>query len=339
MPTIYDVAERAGVSPSTVSRVFTNARRISEETRARVLAAAQELGYEPSVLGSALTTKKTLMIGLVISDIQNPYAATLARGVQDRLSQEGYVSIICSTDGEPEKEMRMMREILRRGVDGLIITPSQYGFSTEVNDYIRRLLERQTPIVFIGNRLDDPNVDFVTSRAQDGAMQATCYLADLGHRRIAFIGGYYTRGVAVGRWLGYQEAMVARRLPLRPEYMVEAEVSTAGGQEAMTRLLALDEPPTAVLTVNDLMAIGALAACRERGVQVPEDISIIGFDNIPLSALTTPPLTTVEQPAYELGLRAAELVLRRCERPDASPRHILLKSTLVVRGTTASPKY
>jgi LacI family transcriptional regulator len=338
MATIYDVAQRAGVSSSTVSRVFNNIATISQATRERVLAAAQELDYQPNILSSALTTKQTYMVGLVISDIRNPYSAALARGVQDALSREGYVCIICNTDAESDREVHVLREIRRRGVDGFIITPPFLGRNPEADRTIRQLLAHRVPIAFVGNRLDDPTVDYVTSRAQDGAVQAVNHLAGLEHRAIGFIGGRYSQGVAVGRWLGYQEAMIANHLPIRPELMLESDTTPGGGQQAMARLLDLPDPPTAVLTVNDLVAIGAMAACHQRDIAIPGQVSVVGFDNIPMAELTIPALTTVAQPAYEMGARAAELLLRRCQQPDLPPQQVLLRSSLVVRQSTAPPQ-
>lgn len=338
MSTIYDVAERAGVSPATVSRVFSQAGRVRDTTRDRVLTAAGELDYQPNRVGSAVATQRTLMIGLVTSDIQNPYAATVARGVQDVTADEGYVSIICSTDGDPDKELQLIQEIYRRGVDGFVITPAHHGGSPELDAFIQKLLLEKMPLVFIGNQQERPGISFVTSRAQDGAIQAVNHLASLGHERIAFIGGHYSDGVAVGRWLGYQEAMIANQLSICPELMVETELSEAGGERAMAQLLALDEQVTAVLTVNDLVAIGAMNACAKQSISIPEDISIVGFDDIPLAQLTTPALTTVTQPAYDLGYKAAAMLLQMCQNPDMAPQHMLLHSSLVIRGTTAPPK-
>lgn len=338
MSTIYDVAERAGVSPATVSRVFSQSGRVRTTTRDRVMAAAGELDYQSNRVGSGLATRRTLMIGLVTSDIQNPYAATMARGVQDMAADEGYVSIICSTDGDPDKELQLIREIYQRGVDGFVITPSQQGSSAQLDAFIQKLLSEKMPLVFIGNQQEQPGISFVTSRAQDGAIQAVNHLASLGHERIAFIGGHYSQGVAVGRWLGYQEAMIANQLPIFPELMIETELSEAGGEKAMSHLLALDEPVTAVLTVNDLVAIGAMNRCTHHHIAIPEEISIIGFDDIPLAQLTTPPLTTVAQPAYDLGYKAAAMLLQMCQNPDMAPQHMLLHSSLVIRGTTAPAK-
>lgn len=336
MATIYDVAARAGVSASTVSRVFKNSPRISAETRERVLREAAALQFQPSPRASA-TAGQSPLIGLVIPDILNPYAASLARGMQDSATSQGAIPIICSSGISVAQELHLLREITRRGIDGLIITPPQYQISAETNQFIEELLAQRLPIVFIGNRLDSPAVDFVTSRAQDGAIQAVNHLVGLGHRKIAFIGGHYTQGIAVGRWLGYQEAIIASRLPLRPEYMLEADLSQEGGRAAMAALLALPDPPTAVFTVNDVTAIGALLLCQERGVGVPEQLSIIGFDDIPLAAMVIPPLTTVAQPAYEIGFRAAELLLERSRQPDAPPQQVSFPCRLMARGTTAPP--
>jgi LacI family transcriptional regulator len=337
MATIYDVAKKAGVSASTVSRVFNKSARISTATQEKVRLAAAELNYQPNVQASALTTKRTLLVGLVIPDIQNPFSATLARGVQDYVTEQGYLSIICSTDGDPEKEIKLMREIHRRGVDGFIITPPHTRQSQQENEFIEQLLKKGMPIVFIGNRLDNPTVDFVTSRAQDGAMKAVLHLAQLGHQRIGFIGGHYTQGVAVGRWLGYQEAIITSNLTIRPEYMLESDLSQDGGETAMGQLLALPNRPTAVLCVNDLMAVGAMRACQQHGIDVPTDMSIIGFDDIPLARLTRPPLTTVAQPAYDLGCKSAELLLNRTQNSKLLPQQVTLQSELIIRDSTAPP--
>jgi DNA-binding LacI/PurR family transcriptional regulator len=335
MATIYDVAKRAGVAPSTVSRVFNKTASISGDTAARVLKAAAELQYDPNPLASALASSRTLMVGLVISDIQNPFSATLARGVQDSLERERYITVIVNTDGDPDKELEVLREVYRRGVDGFIIAPPQRNNASEHDSYVLGLARKGLPIITVGNWLKDPKVDYVTSRAQDGAVAAVDHLVELGHTAIAFIGGYYTKGVAVGRWLGYQEAMIKHGLPLENNWMVEADVSIRGGEEGMARLLALPARPTAVLAVNDLVAVGAISTCRIQGLGVPSDVSIVGFDDIPFAAVAVPPLTTVAQPAYELGCRAADLLLRRMRDGEAPTQQAILECHLVIRQTTA----
>lgn len=337
MASIYDVAQLAGVSPSTVSRSFRNPARISEAVRARVLAAADELDYTPKRVENALATKRTLVIGLIIADLQNPFSITLMAGMQERLSRDRHVGIVACTKDDPAQEVRVLRELCQRGVDGFIVTPPQLQANAPSNDYIRELLQADVPMVFVGNRLNDPNVHSVTSRAQDGAVQAVNYLVSLGHQDIGFIGGHYTQGIAVGRWLGYQEALLTNRLTIRPEYMVESELSRASGEAAMERLLDLPHPPTAVLAANDLMAIGAINACHKRNIHIPSQLSVIGFDNIDLAELVTPRLTTVAQPSYEMGWKAADLLLQISREPGLPPQQVLLHTSLILRESTLPP--
>ena len=333
--TIYDVSALAGVSTSTVSRTFSRPEMISEATRDKVFAAAKQLGYRPNTLAGSLTTKRTLLIGLLTTDIQNPFVASLARGVQDGIALKRYLSIICSTDGDGVRELELLEEMLARGVDGFILTPPFDGPDPEVVTLLKTLPERGVPVVFIGHQNEGSSHDFATSGAKKGEVDAVNHLISLGHNRIGFIGGAYTRGIGVGRWRGYREALRAHGLPLAPELELETDTTGEGGFAAMKALLSLGEPPSAVVTVNDLVAIGALDACREQGLAVPSQLSIVGFDDIPLAALTTPPLTTVAQPAYDLGRTAAKLVLNRIDTPDSAPQQVTLGCRLVVRGSTA----
>ncbi|CAN5847778.1 LacI family DNA-binding transcriptional regulator [soil metagenome] len=333
--TIYDVSELAGVSASTVSRTFSRPEMISDATREKVFAAAKQLGYRPNTLAGSLTTKRTLLIGLLTTDIQNPFVASLARGVQDGIALKRYLSIICSTDGDAVRELDLLEEMLARGVDGFILTPPFDGPDPSVGALLRDLPARGVPVVFIGHQNEDSSSDFATSGAKNGEVEAVNHLISLGHSRIGFIGGYYTRGIGVGRWRGYREALQVHGLAPIPELELETDTTSESGSIAMNTLLNLSEPPTAVVTVNDLVAIGALDACREQGIEVPNQMSIIGFDDILIASLVTPPLTTVAQPAYELGRTAAKLILNRLHTPDLPAQQIVLGCKLIVRGTTA----
>ena len=308
---------------------------ISEATRDKVFAAAKKLGYRPSTLAGSLTTKRTLLIGLLTTDIQNPFVASLARGVQDGIATKRYLSIICSTDGDAVRELELLEEMLARGVDGFILTPPFDGPDSSVVALLKGLPERGVPVVFIGHQREGSRSDFATSGAKSGELEAMSHLIALGHTRIGFIGGAYTRGIGVGRWRGYREALQLHALSHYPELERETDTTSQGGFAAMKELLELNEPPSAVVAVNDLVAIGAMDACRERGVGVPNQMSIVGFDDIPVAALTTPPLTTVAQPAYELGRTAATLILNRLATPDVLPQQITLGCKFIVRGTTA----
>lgn len=332
---VYDVAVLAGVDISTVSRAFSRPDLISEATREKVFAAARSLNYRPNALAGALTTKRTLLMGLVTEDIQNPYVAALARGVQDRMMAERYLSIICSTDADPVREIEILQEMVFRGVDGFIITPSQGFLDPFVKTFLRALPAQGVPVVFVGKLDDAPECDFVTANAEAGAVTAIDYLVALGHQRIAFIGGYFSKGIAVGRWRGYCEALARAGIPLDAKLVAETETSREGGFEAMARLLAVKDRPTAVFTINDLAAIGAMEACRTAGLDVPADISLIGFDDIPVASLTVPALTTVAQPAYALGRVAADLLLERVDNRALPPQQRNLSCQLIVRSSTA----
>ena len=336
--TIYNVSALAGVSTSTVSRTFSRPEMISKATRDKVFAAAKQLGYRPNTLAGSLTTKRTLLIGLLTTDIQNPFVASLARGVQDGIATKRYLSIICSADGDAVRELELLEEMLARGVDGFILTPPFDGPDPSVVALLKMLPERSVPVVFIGHQHEGSSSDFATSGAKSGELEAMNHLIALGHTRIGFIGGTYTRGVGVGRWRGYREALQLHALPHSPELECETDTTSKGGFTAMKYLLDLNKPPSAVVTVNDLVAIGAMDACRERGVGMPSQMSIVGFDDIPVAALTTPPLTTVAQPAYELGRTAADLILNRLAAPDIPPQQITLGCKFIVRGTTARHK-
>lgn len=336
--TIYDVSALAGVSTSTVSRTFSRPEMISEATRNKVLTAAKKLGYRPNTLAGALTTKRTLLIGLLTSDIQNPFVASLARGVQDGIAAKRYLSIICSTDGDAVRELDLLEEMLARGIDGFILTPPFDGPDPSVVALLKTLPKRNVPVVFIGHQSKDSSNDFATSGAESGALEAVNHLIALGHTRIGFIGGSYTRGIGLGRWRGYREALHLHALPPHHELERETNATSKGGFAAMEELLNLSKPPSAVVAINDLVAIGAMDACKEREIAVPSQMSIIGFDDIPVASLTTPPLTTVAQPAYELGHTAANLILNRIATPHIAPQRITLGCRFIMRGTTARYK-
>ena len=341
MSTIYDVAERAGVSASTVSRVFGNSNRISGATQDRVRQAAQELAYEPANrangASAGATRKGTGLVGVVLPDVQSPYWGVMARGVLDGLARRGVHGIVCNSDREPQRERALSEELRERGVDGIIISPLQMRVPQRENPAASALLEHNVPTVFIGNLTNNADLDYVTSDPQSGIILGIDHLVELGHERIALIGGKHTQGIAVGRWLGYQEALVNNGLPIRADYMVETDLLIAGGEAAMRQLWQLPTPPTAVVAVNDLSALGAVRFCRTQGLNVPGQMSVIGFNNVPWTELVTPALTTVAQPAYEVGASAAALLHQRIQQPNLSPQHRILDCRLVVRDTTGSP--
>ncbi len=334
MPTIYDVAKRANVSPATVSNAFNKPHLIKAETHARILQAAEELEYQPNLFAKALAGGQTQMVGLLVPDIRYPYTATLARGIEDVLTAVDYLALITSTDGQPEKEQALIQQLLQRGVDGFILVPAQFGLADKTLQLLQNLAARRIPVVVAGEEVLDERIGSVAFRSQAGTRAAVDYLVELGHTQIAFVGGRYTAGVAVSRWLGYQESLLNHRLPLRPELVIETEMTPADGQAALAQLLALADPPTAVFALNDLLAMGMIDYCYAAGIRLPEQLSIISFDYLPMAQRTTPAVSSVVIPAYEIGRQAAQTLLAQYQNPDALPPQLMLDYTLAICQTT-----
>lgn len=335
MATIYDVAKRAKVSPATVSNAFNKPHLIKPATYHRIVQAADELNYSPNPFAKALAGGHTQLLGLLVPDIRYTYTATLARGVEDVLAQAGYIALIASTDGDPQKELLLLEQLRKRGVDGFILTPAQFGISAEVEEMVKGLIHNGVPVVVAGDRIRDPQVEFVTFQSQIATKEAIDYLIELGHREIGFIGGRHSQGVAISRWLGYQESLLTHQIPLRPELVIETEMTPAEGAQALAQLLALPNPPTAVLALNDLLAMGVLDLCYERGLRLPEQLSVVGFDYQPMAQRTTPAVTSVVIPVYEIGRKTAEVFLQRLHNPPAPPQQLTLNHRLAIRQTTA----
>ncbi|HEY3061379.1 MAG TPA: substrate-binding domain-containing protein [Chloroflexota bacterium] len=281
-----------------------------------------------------MRTRRTRSITLVIPDITNPYWPEVARGVQDRAADSHYAVILANTDWRPEREAELISFAERSMVEGLIVNPS---------GPLPEILAHAIPTVVIGSRAEPSTTcDVVGSDTYGGMRLATAYLAERGHRRIAFIGGLGPRATTPDRGIraaGFRDELAERDLYLDPKYTLAAPYSIDGGRAAARQLLELEEPPTAIVGANDLLAVGALLAARELGLVIPDDLSIVGSDDVPLASATWPGLTTVVKPKYELGQIACELLLDRLSATSSSAgrRHILPVS-LVERGTVAPPR-
>lgn len=308
-PTQADVARLAAVSQPVVSYVLggKSAAPVSPETRARVLAAIDALGYVPDRAARSLRTRKTLTIAGVIPDITNPFYPAFERGVQDIAEHHGYDLIVYNTDGDRAKEERCLRALLDGRVDGVVAV----FFHLSVRD-LRPLLERHVAVVrleAVPKRTGALPLDSIFVDNAAAARVAVAYLIDRGHRRIGMIAGH--GGPREARLAGYRRALTERGL-LRDERLVRMTVfAESGGRAAMAGLLALSPPPTAVFAANDVMAMGALLALREAGLRAPDDVAVVGFDDIPAARLVDPPLTTIAQFPERLGRRAAELLFDR----------------------------
>jgi LacI family transcriptional regulator len=325
--TISEVAERAEVSKTTVSHVLSGKRPVTVGTRARVESAIRELGYRPDGLARSLRIRRTHMVALMIPDLTNPYYPLVARGLEDGTGGD-YRTFICNTDALPEREEEFLEEITDRRADGIVID----SFTLKP-DRIGAVIPANTPIVLIGTTvIDDPGYDTVHSDDEHGAFEATMHLSDKGHRRIAMIQG--PPGAGGKRNEGYIRALVETGIHLDPNLVLSGKWTRTGGAEAAANLLRLPQPPTAIFCANDLMALGAIDAARSLGLEVPQNLALVGFDDIEAAAMVSPALTTVSNPAYETGLLAGVLLSERMTgRFRAAPRTVTLPCRLIERAT------
>jgi LacI family transcriptional regulator len=334
MSTISDVARKAGVSTMTVSRVLNNSGYASNEARARVLAAARELGYMPDARARGLRVGRTSTLALILTDITNPFFTTVARGVEDAASAQGFSVIFCNTDESEQEEARYTRMLLERQVDGLLLVPA--GSSAGA---IEAALARGKSVVLLDRVVGAPAVDTVRCDSEGGARRATRHLLALGHRHIAVLGGSPAVSVARERVAGARLAFAEAGLEFREAYVLHGRPDVASGAEMTRQAFSLSPRPTALLATNNFIAVGAFSALREAGLAVPADMSLAGFDDLPASLVLDPFLTVVSQPAYEMGRRGTELLLARLRgEGPAEPQDICLPTELVVRRSTAAPR-
>lgn len=342
--TLSDVAKSAGVTSMTVSRVVNQTGYVSEETREKVLRAVKQLNYRRNGLARGLKRQRTDTIGLVLGDIANPFAAELARAVRDVATQRGYNIFICISEHSAKEDVAAFDALADHQVDGIIVATRSNRAGDE---HLIEMIERGVSVVCIGRDFHNENADNVTADALHGGFQATQHLIDLGHKKIAFIGATLASGVNLKRFQGYLKALEANNIPIEERFITgntEASEDAPGysteklGYEAMKRLLVLPNRPTAVFARNDFTAIGAINAIKESGLSIPQDISIVGFDDIPTAIHTSPALTTVRQPTRRQGSLGAEFLLRRIEaKEDVKREEKILECELIVRDSTGAP--
>jgi DNA-binding LacI/PurR family transcriptional regulator len=328
-PTIIDVARRAGVSKSLVSRVLRGASRVSPGRAEAVMAAAAELGYRPNAVARSLVQRRSFTVGVVVSDLHNLFFAEILDGIGALASRCGYRALIATGQRDPSSEAAALEMLLQLRTDGLILA------GAVVSAEVVRAASRSVPVALVTSAIRVSGVDTVGTDDVRGARLAVEHLAGLGHRRIGLIDGGRGAGAAERR-RGYEEAM--RGLGLEQQVRVAAgDFTEEGGYRGARQLLEGGQRPTAICAGNDLAAVGALNAIEEAGLQVPADVSVVGYDNTALAALRHVSLTTVHQPRREIGEQAMALLLRRIERPRSRATRLLLKPSLVVRSTAAPP--
>jgi LacI family transcriptional regulator len=330
--TLKELAVRAGVHPSTISRVANNdpSLRIATATRSRIEALLRETGYQPNGVARGLKLRQTNVLAVVIPDVTNPFFAALFRGVEDAAAPRGFNVLLCNTDGSPERQRSHLHSLQARRVDGMILASS---FLKDPG--VRDLRRHRVPYVLVNRFSDDGEDPFVGSDDVVGGQLATTHLIELGHRRIGHLAGRPTVSTGVLRRRGYLAAHTLAGLPADPRLVVEAGYTEEGGVLAAERLLSLPDPPTALFAVTDMVALGAAGVARRMGLRIPEDIAIVGYNDIPLASRVTPSLTTMHVPIHEFGSVAVGLLLEQTERDEPTRRRIRFTPDLVVRESTA----
>jgi LacI family transcriptional regulator len=331
-PTIYDVARVAGVSTATVSRALNGTGQIAPATRKAIEAAVEQLGYRPNTIARSLVTKSTQTIALLLPDITNPFYASLVSGIQQLALERGHTMLLCTTEGDPEREelyLNLLRAKQVDGalVDGLVLPP----------DRIARFVADGFPIVCLDRDINSASVPLVQVDNRVGAQLATEHLLSLGHTRIAHVSGSPELRISQQRIAGFRKALTNAGVERDPRLVAAGNFTERGGYKATKHLLESGVELTAVFAANDLSALGALHAITETGRRVPEDVSLVGFDDVPLSAFTSPPLTTIHQPAVEIAERATEILIDLTHGRKVRKLRYLLEPKLVVRASTAPP--
>jgi LacI family transcriptional regulator len=333
MATIRDVAQRAGVSTMTVSRVLNNSGYVSTDARARVETAVAELGYVPNTLGLSLRFKRTKTLALVVTDITNPFFTSMARGVEDLASQHGFSTILCNTDESESKQGDYLTILLQKRVDGVLLVPAR-----SAADPVRWLQHRGVPVVILDRQAPGAHVDCVRGQSHAGGYDLASLLYDMGHREVAALTGPADVSTAAERVAGFVRAWRERGLTPRAGAILYGSFTVPSGYIMAKEALSLSPRPTALLTGNNFIAIGAYRAVRDAGLTIPDDISLVTFDNVPDNLVLEPFLTVAAQPAYEMGQVATKVLLERLAGDGpAEPVEIELPNELIVRRSCAPP--
>jgi len=333
MPTIVDVARRAGVSAITVSRVVNRSGPVSVQVRTRVEQAIADIGYVPNSVARSLRSKKTDTIALIVTDMTNPFFTTVARGVEDAASDAGLMLIICNTDERDADEQRYVRMLLQRQVDGILLVPARRGAAA-----IEHCRLQGTPVVVVDRRLTRRAADVVRGDSRGGALELGRLLVSLGHTSIAVLSGPRSVSTADDRVAGFRHALAeAGHVP--PPRVLRGAFTIESGRRMAALALASTPRPTAVFAANNFIAIGVLQALDEMRVRVPEDVAVVGFDDLPPAMVTFPFLTVAAQPAYEMGERSVAMLLERLALgPAPGFREVVLPTHLVVRRSSGDAR-
>lgn len=333
--TMADVARLAGVSIATVSAVVNNKGIVSPTLTKKVQQAIEAIGFRPHAGARGLRLGRTYIIGMVMQDIANPFFVEVMRGVEDEAGKNGYEIMVCDSNGQPDLELKRLNALYAQRVDGVLLATSDSYTAREM------LPRNYAPIVFVDCVPIRANVACVVTDNFEASYEATRYLIGLGHQRIAVISGRLVHSTIIDRVDGYRKAMREANLPVSEEYVTHGDSRIESGYHCGVMLLKSPEPPTAIFTLNNRMTLGILQAVRELRIPCPERLSVLSFDDSDWAAVSNPTLTAIQQPTYEMGKRAMELLLQSIQSAgngtEIMSRRIILKSTLQIRESTAPP--
>ncbi|MFZ7155558.1 HTH-type transcriptional repressor PurR [Avibacterium avium] len=329
MATIKDVAKMAGVSTTTVSHVINKTRFVAPETEKQVRDAIQALNYSPSAVARSLKVNTTKSIGMIVTTSEAPYFAEIIHAVEEHCYRQGYSLFLCNTQNEPEKIKNHLEMLAKKRVDGVLVMCAEY--TQDSLDLLANFTD--IPMVVMDWGPNNQNTDIIQDNSFEGGYMATKYLIDNGHKAIGIIAGELIKTTAKTRYEGFVKAMEEANLPINPNWVMEGFFEPEDGYECMNKILRQDELPTAVFCCNDVMALGAISAIGEKGLKVPDDISIIGYDNIHASRFYSPPLTTIHQSKSRLGAQAVNLLFQRISEKSGQHEIIEMHPELVIRSS------
>lgn len=330
---LEDIARETGFSISTVSRVLSHSDYpVSEPIREKVLRVADQLGYRPNIAARSLRTDRTNTIGIIVDDLLSPFTPPIVRGIQDTLNENGFLSLIVNSDWDPDQEQVAIKTLLSQPVDGIVFV--EYSHQTHSDD-----LERSNkPHVFVHRLFGSPIKNSVVPDDYYGAGLATGHLIRLGHRRIGYINGPENWHTCRARLRGYQDTLASHHLPFDVSLVQPGDWEIESGYAATKNLLELAERPTAIFAANDAMALGAIYAIQDAGLNVPNDVAVVGYDNRNFTKTVRPRITTVNMPVIEMGGVAAELLLRQIAEGRKEEEEIKVKGQLIIRETCGAPE-
>ena len=330
-PTIHDIAHELNISASTVSRAMNDNPRISLKTREKIKALANSLGYRPNTLASNLRNKKSNTIGIVVPLINRHFFSSVISGVEDVAYKAGYTVVISQSNDQADKEINIVQSMFANRVDGLIIS---IAMQTETFDHLKLFRRKHIPLVFFDRVVDEIETDKIVVDDFAGGFKVTQHLIDQGYQRIAHIAGPLNLMTYRERKNGYRQALIQNGITCDESLVLENRLTSEDGVNAAKQLMSLATPPDAIFCGNDTTALSLMMFLRDKGYRIPRDIGIVGFSNEPFSRVVSPSITTIAQPGFEMGQKAAELIIRKIENKERTYQTIILPTELIIRESS-----